>query len=156
MLLFVSMLLSKKFFKESFFLILVVAIANYIAVEKDLYWTIREFDSAMHFLGGAWVALSFIFIYYFSGLFNPGEITFWKFVYIAFLGTLFVSVAWEIYELAMGTTFATASEYSYDTALDFIMDGLGALAASMYAFAREVSNERREFAGDALINVKNE
>lgn len=135
---------AKKFFKESFFLILIIAILNFIALEKDLYWSVKEFDSLMHFLGGAWAALSFVFLYHYSGLFNPGEITFRKFLLIAFLGAVFVSVSWEIYELAAGATFASDAEYPYDTALDFVMDGLGALAGVMYAFIREAPLENKE------------
>jgi hypothetical protein len=119
---------------------------QWLAVKNNLYWTVNEFDSLMHFLGGAMVGMGFIYFFYSSGLFRPepSSITLWGFLRIAFLGTVFIAVAWEIYELLSGTALAGENNYFKDTTLDFVMDGLGGFTACLYAFYREVSLEKEE------------
>lgn len=134
---------SKKFFKEFIFLAVLVAVLHLVAIQRDLYWRINEFDSLMHLLGGVMVGLSFIFFFYSSGLFRPAQETFFGFLGMALLGIAFVGVAWEIFELLTGVMFVSSIDYASDTALDFTMDTLGSIVASLYAFASVVSVEKK-------------
>lgn len=136
-------LFSKKFFKEFFVSAILLAALHFLAVMKDLYWRVNEFDSLMHFLGGAMVGLFFVFLFYSSGLFRPSEETIFGFLGMALLGIAFVGVAWEIFEVLTGTMFVSSLDYASDTTVDFVMDTLGSIAASLYCFAKIVSSEKK-------------
>jgi hypothetical protein len=136
-------LFSKKFFREFIFLAILVAALHLLAVEKDLYWRINEFDSLMHFLGGAMVGFGFIFFFYSSGLFRPADRTLFGFLGMALLGIAFVGVAWEIFEILTGSMFVSSLDYASDTSLDFVMDTLGSIAAALYSFSQIVSSEKK-------------
>jgi hypothetical protein len=125
-----------KLFFETFVLLVVVALVNQIATEKFLYWKINEFDSLVHFLGGAFVALFFLWLYFFSGFFNPNKRRFRDFLLVSMLGVALVSVVWEIYEIFIGEVIFSGPAYPFDTTLDFIMDTLGGLSACFYAYLR--------------------
>src|SRR5690242_3570078 len=109
----ISKILSQRFFKEFVVVFVSVWVLNFFALKYDLYWTIHEFDSLVHFLGGAMVGMGFIYGFYSSGIFRPNEVTLWGFIRIAMLGTLFVSVGWEIYELVTGTALIGNDTYAY-------------------------------------------
>lgn len=137
-------MVKKPLFKEFFLMALVVGGLNLWATKNNIYWSTREFDSLMHFLGGALVSIGFIWLYFYSGLFEPVKRKFWDFFVIAIFGVALVSVLWEIYELALGETKIQGSEYHYDTALDFIMDFLGGVAACFYAFMKEPAGSQNQ------------
>ena len=122
---------------EMFILIAVVGALNYIATIYHLYWYIYEFDSVVHFLGGAAMAAFFLWFYFFAGLFyhSPRNLT--KFLLISLIGAMFVAVSWEIYELVLGEVLILKADYPYDTMMDFIMDFLGATAFCFYAYLKE-------------------
>jgi hypothetical protein len=130
-------MLRKPLFWEVFGMTLLVGGLNWWATKNNIYWSVREFDSLMHFLGGALVSLGFVWLYFFSGRFSPTKRRFRDFFVIAILGVTLVSVLWEIYELVLGETEIQGPEYPYDTTLDFIMDFLGGSVACFYAFLRE-------------------
>lgn len=97
-----------------------LAYANYIAIAEYLYWKYVWFDVPMHFLGG--MAL---------GAFGVGLLNLYRpFLFIAFVLSLFI--AWELFEYFFG--IPRDANYAFDTALDFLMDALGALV--IYAIAR--------------------
>ena len=129
----------KPLFWELFLLTVVVGVLNYFALAYDLYWFVYEFDSLMHFLAGALVAIFFIWVYFFSGFFNPTKRTLFAFLKIAFLSSIFVAVSWEVYEVFLGEVVVQGLEYAYDTTLDFIMDILGILGATFYGYMKEIN-----------------
>ena len=129
----------KPLFWELFLLTVVVGVLNYFALAYDLYWFVYEFDSLMHFLAGALVAVFFIWVYFFSGFFNPTKRTLFTFLKIAFLSSIFVAVSWEVYEVFLGEVVVQGLEYAYDTTLDFIMDILGILGATFYGYMKEIN-----------------
>lgn len=132
-----------KIFWEYFILILIITALHFTAMQFDLYWRVGEFDSLMHFLSGAWVALAALRLYFFSNYFRPLKRGLKDFLAVATLAVIFISVLWEIFELAVGATFVEAREYSFDTSLDFIMDILGGIAAALYAYMREIPSFSR-------------
>lgn len=117
---------------------MVVGILNWIATHFYLYWTVYEFDSLVHFLGGILVALFFLWFYFYSGFFSPKRRDFNQFLKISFLSILFVGVLWEAFELIVGVTGFLDKEYVYDTTLDLIMDFLGALVGCFYGYLKEL------------------
>jgi len=132
--------MTKPLFKEFIILLILVAGLHLLAIYFDLYWTVSKFDSMMHFLGGASVVLGILWLYFFSGFFNPQKRQIWQFLSVSFLGLVFVSVSWEVYELMAGVTFVSGQEYPFDTSLDFSMDLLGGATACLYAYMKEISN----------------
>ncbi len=98
----------------------------------------RPFDSVMHFLGGATVGIFFLWLYFYSGLFAPAKRGLKHFILLSIVSVVFIGVAWEIYELILGEAELRKEEYKPDLLLDFIMDFLGALFASLYAYFKEI------------------
>lgn len=133
-------MLKKPLFLETFLLLAIVGILNYVATRYDLYWSINEFDSLMHFLGGATVSIFFLWGYFYSGAFNSTNTSLTRFLSVSLLGLLLVAVLWEIYELVLGEAKFAKSTYLSDTTLDFIMDFLGGIAACMYAYLRKIKS----------------
>lgn len=136
----IFLMFKTKLFWELIFLGVIVAILNSFAVAYDLYWSVYELDSLVHFLAGALVAIFFLWLYFFSGIFSPPKRNLWTFLKIAFLGSIFVAVSWEVYELILGEAVIQKAEYPYDTTLDFIMDALGIVGASFYAYLKELES----------------
>jgi len=120
-----------------FILLVIVGVLNYIATIYHLFWSTSEFDSVVHFFAGAALSFFFLWLYFFSGLFNPQKRNLAKFLLISVLGAMFVAISWEIYELILGEVLIQKLEYPYDTMMDITMDFLGAVAACFYAFIRE-------------------
>lgn len=90
------------------------------AMQGFLYWRLPWFDIPMHFLGG--LALGTLAV----GFLNRHRP-------LAFAAALLAAfVAWELFELFFG--LPRESDYAADTALDLVMDTLGALLA--YGAAR--------------------
>ena len=134
-------MLKKPLFLETFILFALVGVLNYFAIEFHLYWTVSEFDSVVHFLGGATASIFFLWLYFYSGLFNPLQRRLARFLFVALFGAMSIAVLWEIFELMLGEAAANKSQYPFDTTLDFIMDFLGALAACFYGFLKETKSQ---------------
>ena len=130
-------ILKKPLFKEMFILLAMVGVLNYVAVVYHLYWSVYEFDSVVHFLGGATLSAFFLWLYFFSGFFSPKNRSLKNFLLIAIIGMIFIAVSWEIFELFLGENVLQKSEYAYDTMMDLIMDFLGAVSIAFYAFLKE-------------------
>jgi hypothetical protein len=144
----------KPLFWEMFLMIAVAVILNYFAKIYHLYWSIYEFDSLVHFIAGIGVALFFLWFYFSSGFFNPLKRNFAKFLMIAIIGTVFVAILWEIYELMMGETMVQKVGYPYDTTMDIIMTVSGALVGCFYAFLGEENIKKEEKITDVITKTK--
>jgi hypothetical protein len=129
-------ILKQSLFWEMFIMLAVTGILNYVAVLYHLYWTLGEFDSVVHFCGGTAISFFFLWFYFYSGFFKPVKKNLLRFLTISILGTMFVSVSWEVYELILGEAVMQKSAYPFDTALDLTMDFLGTVAACFYAYLR--------------------
>lgn len=131
-------MIKKPLFREMFYMLFIVAALNVLAIKFYLYWSLKEFDSLVHFLGGACVSLIFVWLFFYSGLFAPKDRSLKNFLVVSILGVIFVGILWEIYEILVGATDVSDSEYAFDTSLDIVMDTLGALSACFYAYIREI------------------
>jgi hypothetical protein len=136
--------MKKPLFWEMFFLLALVGVLNYIATLYDLYWSLSEFDSVVHFFGGATLGAFFLWFYFFSGFFAPPKRKLINFLLAAIFSSMFVAVSWEIYELLLGEAIFSGPKYGYDTSLDLFMDFLGVLATTFYAYMKEVDTEKDE------------
>lgn len=127
-----------------FGLLIVIGALHQLATTLYFYWTIHEFDSFMHFLGGAWIALFTLWLYFFSGIFEPTSRRGLNFLLVSLLSLIIIGVFWEAFELFFGITSTATREYIPDTVLDLIMDTLGALVACMYAYMKELDQDRNK------------
>jgi len=134
-------MLKKPLFVEMIVLFLAVLVLHIVATIYHLYWSIYEFDSLVHFLAGAALSLFFICLYFFSGFFNPQKRNLTKFFTVAVLGAMFVGFSWETYEFIWKQTMVSKADYPYDLSMDLIMDFLGAVAASFYAYIKEYNQK---------------
>lgn len=131
----------KPLFWETFILLTVVGVLNQIAVTYSLYWSLAEFDSVVHFFGGAALAMFFIWLYFYSGYFAPKNRTLKNFLLVAIVGGTFIAVLWEVYELVLGESVLQKNAYPFDTTMDFIMDFLGMLGACFYGYLKEIKSD---------------
>jgi len=130
-------MLKKPLFIETFILLVIVGVLDRIANIYHLYWSVNEFDSVVHFLGGATLSAFFLWLYFFSGYFNPAKRDLKTFLLVSIFGAMFVAVSWEIYEIFLGEAVMNKAEYPFDTMLDIIMDLLGILAVCFYGYLKE-------------------
>lgn len=100
-------------------LLLAIAAAHAYALSVDLYWHYPLTNRIIHFSGGLWVALASVWLLSYRGI----PLTFTRVLAIV----IGISIAWEIFELAIGMAKEEA-QYALDTTLDLIMDLGGGVA----------------------------
>jgi hypothetical protein len=132
-----NQMLKKPLLEEMIVLLLVVRVLHLAANTYHLYWSIYEFDSVVHFFAGAAMSAFFLWLYFYSGFFNPKKINMTKFLVVSILGAMLISVLWEIYELIFGQTMVSKIDYPYDTMMDLLMGFLGSVVFCFYAFIKE-------------------
>ncbi len=108
-----------------FILIVIIAFLNYIALENFLYWRFWWFDILMHFLGGFWVSLTALWLFYFSSFVKNYRKNLIDIFIISLTSVLVVGIGWEVFEFVIETSFS--NNYVADTILDLIMDVVGSL-----------------------------
>lgn len=123
-------------------LIVAIAILHTVAIYFYLYYELWWFDILMHFVGGFWTVLFFLWLLVFSGAFlldverkNPAI--------LFFLATSFiviVAVFWEIFELKFGLTSLNDFDYIQDTVSDIFSAFAGGLLASLFFFWKVFKN----------------
>ena len=121
--------------------IIMMGVANALAEHFFLYWRLPWLDMLMHFLGGVWIGLSVLWIYYLSGKFKNIPEDHRKATYVYFLAgivALVIGIFWEIFEFNL-IFFITFDEFNgfYDTAGDIILAVIGALLATRYFVGKE-------------------
>lgn len=112
-----------------FITIVIVATLHFSALQFYLYWRFWWFDILIHFLGGLWVGLSFLWLFFQSGFVNIIKNNKNNNLAVAFLASLFIGIMWEIFEYHFGTVFTDASNYVVDTITDISFDLVGGFAA---------------------------
>lgn len=116
--------------------LVVTAALHWYASGNGFYVEIWWYDIVMHFLGGAWVALFFLWAVTagFGSRISP------KPVYATFrslmagragalLAVIAFGVGWEILEVCLEFNGPWEPNYWFDSSIDLIMDSLGAVAA---------------------------
>lgn len=98
------------------------------------YWRMSWFDIIVHGLAGVWVGGISLWFYYLSGYIKPQYYGGDFIILLSLVVVLFVGVAWEIFEVLIGSISVLYQEYSLDTAIDIIIDIVGALIASFYFY----------------------
>jgi|SRR3989344_2445693 len=112
-----------------FITIAIVAALHFSALQFYLYWRFWWFDILTHFLGGLWVAMSFLWLFFQFGFVNIIKNNKSYNLAVAFLASLFVGVMWEAFEYYFGIAVTDASNYVTDTTMDISFDLVGGFAA---------------------------
>ena len=126
------------------FLVLLVAGIQLFGIIFFLYTRFWWLDMVAHFLGGAFIGLSAIWLYFFSGYIGkPERSTKFNYIWISLGVTLVVAISWEVYEYILGPFF-TYENYARDTSTDVLLGMTGAFASSMYFLRTKlrISNEK--------------
>ena len=105
----------------------------------------------MHFLGGVFVGLSMLWFFFESGYVSL-ERCIRNVILISVTSIVFVGVSWEVFEVLAGMPIE--DNFVLDTAIDLIMDMLGAFIAGvifikMFLVKDEVVKKQTEY-GDPV------
>ena len=112
-------------------LILFIWLVNIFANEVHLYFLLWWFDIPMHMVGGFWVALTSMVIYYHLGWIHRHDRSA-SFVVAAMLGaTLVVGILWEVFEFSVEHLVKLNDNGVFDTLKDLLDDMIGAMIASV-------------------------
>lgn len=115
-----------------FITIAIVAALHLSALQFYLYWRFWWFDILTHFLGGLWVGISFLWIFFQSGHVNIAKNKRNNNLIVVFLASLAVGIMWEAFEYYFGIVVSGASNYIVDTMTDIFFDLVGGFAAYCY------------------------
>lgn len=137
-------MLKQKLFIEQFILIAVIAILHYSAFKFYFYWTVEWFDTFMHFLGGFWVVLFFIWFVFFSKFIKIDIKQYQnrKIFFMSILVVLVVGLLWEVFEVFASLVSVQERGYAFDTSLDLVMDLIGGAMAFLYIKRKYLNYER--------------
>jgi len=122
----------KRLFKQLAILVFFIFILNFLAGKFYWYSEIWWFDMPMHFMGGLWLGLSFIW------LFSSKNIS-TKSIVSVMLCVLVVGVAWELFELYFVNHIAENPFNLLDTLSDLFFDLAGGSLALVY-LCRNIMN----------------
>ncbi|OGI73118.1 hypothetical protein A3D42_02235 [Candidatus Nomurabacteria bacterium RIFCSPHIGHO2_02_FULL_41_18] len=117
----------KKLLKHLVFLMFFI-FGLYIMSER-FYWysLLWYFDMIMHFLGGLWVGMFFLYVFSIEKPVSKNTTLSLK----VFLATFLIGILWEFYELALDMISRTDFDFP-DTFSDMLFDVLGVLLATFY------------------------
>ena len=127
--------MNKKITVEIIIVGILVSLLNKLALAWSLYWTTDWFDIIMHFLGGFLIAMIALLIISRLNLIAPKVAQ--NFILIVG-GALFIGISWELFELFTGMTNVYLDKL--DTALDLVMDTIGAVSAFYYSKNKYLKN----------------
>ncbi len=114
--------------KNIFSLVAVIVLSIFLlnSIANIFYWysSLWYFDLIMHFLGGVWLGVFFIW-YFYDDLLQKGfnKKNFFK----IFLCVLLVGILWEIFEIVFNNIIAGLTFDFFDTYTDIIADLLGGI-----------------------------
>jgi hypothetical protein len=123
--------IKKPLFKQTFLLLFLLGVADFVANSLYLYWTVWWFDIIMHFSAGVCVGMASILVWQY---FLDGNISFKKSLVLALFFSLLVGLLWEFFEVYFGIALVSDGvPYITDTISDMILDVCGGLLGGIYA-----------------------
>lgn len=112
----------KRILKHLVWLMFFIFIVNSISWQFSWYYSIWYLDAIMHFLGGFWVGLFFVYFFFKK---DPVDLNS-RFFFKIFTAVLAVGVLWEFYEFYLNIISLTSFDLP-DTVFDVFFDLLGML-----------------------------
>lgn len=121
----------KKLAKRLIYLIFFILVVNFLANKFYWYSAISYFDMFMHFLGGFWLGLFFLYLF-------PTKENYSIFILKMLLFILLIGVGWEVFEILVNDVLVKNPFNYLDTISDIFFDLFGGVMAGLYFFKRIV------------------
>ena len=128
------------FSKSVLIFLVVILLFHFIATFNYWYWAYLWLDMPMHFLGGFWVAMAFVYLIFNYQFPIPSEFlkqNFLSFLIITLSFVALIGVLWEFYEF-LSDFFLSSKNYTQifqqgaaDTMGDLFFDLLGGTVLSL-------------------------
>ena len=131
----------KRFFKILASLIFTIFFLNFIAQKFYLYFSIWWSDMFMHFFGGFWLGLAFIWFLLRKNI--SLELHF-QFICQTASFVLLIGVLWELYEILFNNIIAQIPFNTLDTVSDIFFDLAGGTFALLYFFKKTMGVEKNK------------
>jgi len=123
----------------AFAFLVVISALQFAALQFSLYYFYPWYDIMMHFLGGIFVALILLWLFFYSEYIERFEVSKRNIILIALLGTLVVGIGWEVFEYSIGNV--PEENYMLDTSIDLFMDLIGASLVLLFLYIKNPSFE---------------
>ncbi len=130
----------QKIFIAFFLVFSIVAFLNFVGVQDHFYVMYKWYDIPMHILGGLSVSLFFLSYYgYFHKDISIPDYN--KKIFCRLLLVLLcVTISWEIFELAIHSTFLSeGAKYWFDTIKDIIDGFIGGMIGYFFFIKNKTS-----------------
>lgn len=121
----------KKLIRRSAEIILAIFLVNYAAMTFYWYATIWWFDIPMHFLGGFWLGLSALWLYFYARKMPRQDMRLGRALFVCCAAVVVFGVAWEFFEFGIDRLITLAPHNRLDTASDILFDLAGGLSATL-------------------------
>ncbi|PIP69199.1 hypothetical protein CO033_01090 [Candidatus Nomurabacteria bacterium CG_4_9_14_0_2_um_filter_32_10] len=123
---------SKKLLIRLILIIFLIFLLNYLAMEFYWYSSIWYLDMPMHFLGGFWLGLIVIYLFFLKD-------DVFKSIFKILFFVSSIGIGWEIFEIVVNN-YVTQNYFNYlDTISDIFFDLSGGLFAILYFLKNIVS-----------------
>ena len=103
---------------------------NTIADQTHLYYLLWWFDIPMHIMGGLWVALMSLVIYYHTSYFKRKDRSVSFVISFALASTMIIGLFWEVFEFSVEHFVKLNDNGLLDTLKDLVDDLIGASLAT--------------------------
>lgn len=125
---------ARRLFKQSAYLIVFIFLLNFLANKFHWYSLIWWFDIFMHFMGGVWLGLVFVWF-----LYKRGQSVALNFHLIlkAVAWILLVGIGWEVFEFYFINHLAQNGFDRFDTVSDLLLDLSGGVCAILYLWKKQ-------------------
>lgn len=131
---------TKDLFRQQAYLVIFIFLANFLANRFHLYYSIWWFDVFMHFTGGVWLGM--VFVWFLKKRNLPMTFDF-SFIFKLTAWLLLVGIGWEVFEFYFINHMAGYSFDRFDTVSDLLLDVSGGVLVALY-FSRKDSGNKVE------------
>src|SRR5579862_1538266 len=94
--------IARRLFRDAFVLLVIVGVLDLVALKLDFFWTVHNFDSLLHLIGGTCVGLGALWLRLRG---SEKDVSKRQIFITTVFSTLLVGIIWEMFELANGITF---------------------------------------------------
>lgn len=110
-----------------------IAVLHTVATVFSLYWTLWWYDMPLHFLGGVFITLLVLWVWFLSGyVVAPTATTPATRVFLfTVLWLIVIGIGWEAFERALGHTWSVEG-YWLDTGIDIALDIIGGAVGFLF------------------------
>jgi hypothetical protein len=126
--------MAKILWQKTFKLILIIFILQILALYFHWYGSIWWYDMPMHFLGGFFLSLFALSIYFSNN--RHLDLTFKKLIWLSLASVFAIGVAWELFEFNVDRFFSLNLHRPIDSWSDLFFDLAGGLAFVFYFLSR--------------------